>query len=180
MTETAAQPAPPRAPENWFTVLPHYVGAVLIVIMMLHISADVAARWFFGVSIVGTLEYVSYIYMVSVVFLPLGRVQQERGHVLVEVISNLFPPKVTEWVDRGALLFSFGYVSFIGWWGWQEAVRSFRRNEILPLIDTDLPLWPSRFVVPIGLAAMAVVILFQLVRSLRGHEAAAPSGHGRH
>jgi len=148
--------------------------------MMLHISADVAARWLFGISIVGTLEYVSYIYMVSVVFLPLGRVQQERGHVLVEVISNLFPPKVSEWVDRGALLFSFVYVSFIGWWGWQEAVRSFQRNEILPLIDTDLPLWPSRFVVPIGLAAMAVVILFQLVRSLRGHEAPPPSGLGGH
>lgn len=180
MEETTQKPVSARAPERWVTSLPHFLGAAMIVIMMLHISADVASRSIFGISLVGTLEYVSYFYMVSVVFLPLGRVQEERGHVIVEVVSNRFPPRVTAWVDRGALVFSLAYVSFIGWWGWQEAVRSFKRNEVLPLLDTDLPLWPSRFLVPIGLAAMAFVILIQLVRSLRGDVAAAAVSHGEH
>lgn len=169
-------PAPVRAGTSFLVV----VGSISLAIMMLHISADVASRLLLDVPIVGTLEYVSFFYMVAVVFLPLGRVQEERGHVIVEVISNLFPARVNLWVDRGAQLFSLAYVAFIGWWGWQEAVRSFTHNEVVTIIQTDLPMWPSRLLVPLGLAGMSIVILVQLVRSFSGDPAAPAAGHGAH
>lgn len=169
-------PAPVRAGTTLLAV----IGSIAITIMMLHISADVLSRWFLGVPIVGTLEYVSFFYMVAVVFLPLGRVQEERGHVIVEVVSNLFPARMNLWVDRGAQLFSLAYVAFIGWWGWQEAVRSFTRNEVVTIIQTDLPMWPSRLLVPLGLAGMALVILVQLVRSIRDDTDRPAAERGAH
>jgi len=143
------------------------VSAIAITAMMLHIAIDVFSRLLLGSHIVGTLEYVTYFYMVAVVFLPLGRVQEERGHVIVEVIAQLLPEKANLWIDRGAQLFTLAYVVFLGYWGWQETVRSFQRTEVVTIVQTDIPLWPTRLLVPLGLAAMCLVIIVQLAESLR-------------
>ncbi|TKT74792.1 TRAP transporter small permease [Aquamicrobium sp. LC103] len=164
---TIAEQKVPSGPVRAGTSLLMIAGIIAMIAMMLHICADVLSRRLLGTPIVGTLEYVTYFYMVAVVFLPLGRVQEERGHVIVEVISQLMPPKVSLWVDRGAQLFTLAYVAFIGWWGWQETVRSFTRNEVVTVIQTDFPLWPTRLLVPLGLAAMCLVILAQLAESFR-------------
>lgn len=142
-------------------------GSVGMAAMMLHICIDVFSRFLFGAHIVGTLEYVTYFYMVVVVFLPLGRVQEERGHVFVEVISQLFTQRANVWIDRFAQCFTFVYTAFIGYWGWQETMRSFTRIEVVTILQSDLPLWPTRLLVPVGLAAMCVVILAQLAQSFR-------------
>lgn len=166
MTTTSEQevsPGPIRAGTSLLTL----GGSIAMVAMMLHICADVLSRRFFGTPIVGTLEYVTYLYMVAVVFLPLGRVQEERGHVIVEVVSQLMSPRLSLWVDRGAQLFTLAYVAFIAWWGWMETVRSFSRDEVVTVIQTDFPLWPTRLLVPLGLAAMCLVILAQLAESFR-------------
>jgi TRAP-type C4-dicarboxylate transport system permease small subunit len=157
-----------------------WLGAAAMVAMMLHICADVVTRALFHVSIVGTLEFVTYLYMVSVVFLPLALTQSERGHVIVEVFSQHASPRTLVWIDRGTQIFTAVYVAFIGWWGFKEAIRSTLRNEVITIIATDVPLWPSRWLLPIGLGAMLVVILMQLYGSFRNPgqlPAAGPSGH---
>ncbi len=98
----------------------------------------------------------------------------------MEVVSNLFPARMNVWVDRGAQLFSLVYVAFIGWWGWQEAVRSFARNEVVTIIQTDLPMWPSRLLVPLGLVGMSLVILVQLVRGFRDDTDGPATDHAAH
>lgn len=142
-------------------------GSVAMTAMMLHICIDVFSRFILGTSIAGTLEYVTYFYMVAVVFMPLSRVQEEHGHVFVEVVAQFFSDRLSVWVDRGAQLCTFAYTAFIAYWGWQETARSFTRQEVVTIIDTDLPLWPSRLLVPLGLAAMCLVILAQLAESFR-------------
>lgn len=166
MTTTSEQKLSP-GPIRASTSLLMLGGSVAMAAMMLHICADVLSRRFLGTPIVGTLEYVTYLYMVAVVFLPLGRVQEERGHVIVEVVSQLMPARLSLWVDRGAQLFTLAYVAFIAWWGWTETVRSYSRNEVVTVVQTDFPLWPTRLLVPLGLAAMVLVILAQVVESFR-------------
>jgi TRAP-type C4-dicarboxylate transport system permease small subunit len=142
-------------------------GSVAMSAMMLHICIDVFSRFILGTNIVGTLEYVTYFYMVAVVFMPLGRVQEEHGHVFVEVVAQFFPATLSLWVDRAAQFCTLAYTGFIAYWGWQETVRSFSREEVVTIFQTDLPLWPSRLLVPLGLAAMCLVILAQLAGSFR-------------
>lgn len=166
MTTTSERQLLPR-PVRAGTSLLMFGGSIAMIAMMLHICVDVLSRRFLGTPIVGTLEYVTYLYMVAVVFLPLGRVQEERGHVIVEVVSQLMPARVNLWVDRGAQLFTLAYVTFIAWWGWMETVRSFTRNEVVTVIQTDFPLWPTRLLVPLGLAAMSLAIVAQLAQSFR-------------
>lgn len=156
-------PGPVRAVSSLLMI----AGSVGMAAMMLHICIDVFSRFVLGAHIVGTLEYVTYFYMVAVVFLPLGQVQEERGHVFVEVVAQLFSDKLNLWIDRGAQLFTLAYTMFIAYWGWQETMRSFTRNEVVTIVQADLPLWPTRLLVPLGLAAMCLVIVVQVAESFR-------------
>ena len=61
------------------------IAGVFVVVMMLHIVADVLAKWLFNYPIVGTLEIVANYYMVALIFLPLAYVQRAGGHIIVEV-----------------------------------------------------------------------------------------------
>lgn len=169
-------PAPVRVATSLLLI----AGSAAIGLMMLHISADVIMRQVWGTPIVGTLEYVTYFYMVAVVFLPLANAQENKAHVIVEVISGLLPARVNFWVDCGAQIFTLGYVGFIAWWGWQETARSLTRNEVVTIIQTDVPLWPTRLLVPLGLGMMAIVIVAQLVTSIRRGEIVSPSGGAGH
>ncbi len=63
------------------------IGGVVIILLMLHITADVAGKYFFNTPIIGTLEIVSRYYMVAVVFLPLAFVQIRRQHLTVEMFT---------------------------------------------------------------------------------------------
>ena len=157
-----------------------WLGAAAMIAMMLHICVDVVSRALFHVSIVGTLEFVTYLYMVSVVFLPLAMSQQERGHVIVEVFSQFASPALLLWIDRFAQAVTATYVGFIGWWGMREAIRSTQRNEVITIISTDLPLWPTRWLLPLGLGAMLIVILLQLYYSFRNPQPIGSSSHSGH
>lgn len=176
VTHKRELPRPVRAVSSLFMI----AGSVGMTAMMLHICIDVFSRFFLGAHIAGTLEYVTYFYMVTVVFLPLAAVQEERGHVFVEVIAQLFSDKVNLWVDRGSQIFTLCYTAFIAYWGWKEGLRSFASHEVVTIISNDLPLWPSRFLVPLGLAAMCVVIVAQLADSFRTGDLPPHDGTATH
>ena len=62
-------------PSNLLTKL----AGIIIMVMMIHISADVAAKYLLNDPIDGTLEIVAAYYMVVIVFFPLAYVTITRG-----------------------------------------------------------------------------------------------------
>ena len=162
---------PPRQgktpPESRAANLLMWVGALAMIAMMLHICVDVAARKLFGAPIVGTLEFVTYLYMISVVFLPLAVTQVDRGHVIVEVFSQHLAPPALHRLDIFAQIVTAIYVGFVAWWGAQEALRATRRGEVIAIVGWDVPLWPTRWILAFGLGAMLLVVVVQIGRALR-------------
>lgn len=148
-----------------------WIAAVAVIAMMVNICADVIGRFLFNHPVAGTLELVTYLYMVAVVFLPLALIQLERQHVVVEIFAQLLPPRGVIWVDRFALLATAAYTGFIGWWSMMEAIRNTTRGEMIVILASDVPLWPTRWLLPIGLFAMLAVVLSQLVASFRAPRA---------
>lgn len=155
------------APEYRAANLLMWGGAVAMIAMMLHICADVIARKLFGAPIIGTLEFVTYLYMIAVVFLPLAFTQVERGHVIVEVFSQHLGPAQLRWLDIFAQGVTAIYIGFIAWWGMREALRATQRGEVIALVGWDVPLWPTRWLLVFGLTAMLLVVLAQMWRTLR-------------
>lgn len=150
------------------------IGSVAVVLMMVHVMAEVILRYFFTASIPGTEEIVSGYYMVAVVFLPLGYVQMERGHVIIELFTLKVSDRGKAWLDGCVLLVCAGALSIFTYAGFDKAVSMTARGEMwIGLIDVII--WPARWMLPAGLLVMTVMMVLQAIREF---QSAAGGGEG--
>ncbi len=148
-------------------------GAILIastcsVLMCLHVGVEVLSRSFFGRPLVGTIEAVSFFYMIIVSFLPLAFVQLQRAHISVDVLANVLPPMALRLVDLLANIVTLIVVSIVSWAAFTMALRQTGFEESTRAGMYSLPIWPSRWVVVAGFAIMALVLAVQIYATLMG------------
>jgi TRAP-type C4-dicarboxylate transport system permease small subunit len=136
-------------------------GMVAMALMMLHVSLDVISKYFFGQPIVGTLETVSSYYMVALLFLPLAAVTRRGQHIRVEVFTNWLAPRPLAGCIAIGLAICAAYGGMMAWRGGVEAVRMTAIREVWESALWDMEVWPARWFVPIGCAAMSLVFVMQ-------------------
>ncbi len=147
---------------DWLSNALVVVAGVAIVLMMLHIVGDATMRTVFNSTLPGTNEYVSYYYMVCVVFLPLAYIQRHRGHVIIELFTTGLSPRAIATFD--ALVFLFGalvmaYFCYAAAW---KATAMTRNGEyVLGMIL--LVTWPARWLVVIGTGLTSLCFALQAV-----------------
>ena len=151
------------------------IGGGVIILLMLHITADVAGKYFFNKPIIGTLEIVSRYYMVACVFLPLGYVQIRRQHLTVEMFTMGLNRRRLAALDGIVSLAGLAYVALLSWLVFAQAVAATRDREILSLTFYDMPAWPARWILPVSFGLFAFVLVAQAWIDLRF----ALTGRGR-
>ncbi|MBL6958102.1 MAG: TRAP transporter small permease subunit [Rhodospirillales bacterium] len=143
------------------------IGGVAIIAMMGLIVADVALKYLLNDPIDGTTAVVAAYFMVALVFLPLAHVTLTSGHLYVE----LFTQKLSERQLRPLFslngLLILAYLLFIIVFTLIEAVRRTGEGEAWETAADLMAVWPSRWLLPIGLAAMAAVVAVNLFRHWR-------------
>lgn len=139
-------------------------GGVALVLMMLHIVADVATKYLFNDPIDGTTEIVAAYYMVAVVFLPLAYVTFAEGHLIVELFTVRMSGRPLAALVGCAGLVTLLYLLFLAYHTGVEAVRRTGEGEAWETSVDLVAVWPSRWFLTIGLAAMALYVLLALVR----------------
>lgn len=142
------------------------IGGVAIVFMMLHIVADVAMKYLLNDPIDGTTEIVAAYYMVSAVFLPLAYVAFTSGHLVVELFTRRLRDYPLRLLIGFTGLATLAYLIFVMYHTAVEAVRRTKEGEAWETSVDLLAVWPSRWLLPIGLAAMAIYVLFHAVHQL--------------
>lgn len=140
-----------------------YLAAVAVGLMMVHVSADVVAKLVFGWPLLGTLETVSLYYMVAVVFLPLGAVQRERGHIFVELFTHGLGLRAQRALDALALMLAFALTAVLFWTGTEVALEKSHVGELSNNIELQFQVWPGRWFPVIGFALAAGCCAVQLV-----------------
>jgi TRAP-type C4-dicarboxylate transport system permease small subunit len=151
------------------------VAGIALMLMMLHVVIDVAGRVFFNHPLNGTTEIVAGYYMVAVIFLPLGFVAHHEGHIKVELFTRALSPRRLAWLEAAVGIAS---VAFLLWFTWESIVsaqNSLETDEQWETAADLVTIWPSRWIVPIGLAVMTVYLILRLVDDIR---AALASGAG--
>lgn len=141
------------------------VGGIALVLMMVHVTIDVAGKYFLNAPVPVTLEMVSNYYMVAVVFLPLAAVELRGDHIHVELLYARLPRLARRLMDLlayGLGLFFFGLLTEAAW---VVAVRKFEVGEFI-MGSYSVVVWPSRFLVPAGAALIALLLALKLARSL--------------
>ena len=141
-------------------------GGLSLVLMMLHISADVVLKYVLNYPLTGTIEIVSYYYMVAAVFLPLAAVERYRGHIFVEVFTTNLSPRAQALIDAVAVSLGVIYAAVLTWHTGIEAVRQTAVLEVWDATFFDIHVWPTRWFLPLGCGALAVYMLLHAVDDL--------------
>ena len=144
-----------------------WAGAIAVLAMMLHVTADVLMKVALNQPIMGTLEIVSFVYMVGCTFLPLAHVQLSRTLIIVEVFTQNLAPEKNLRFDIGAAVLTVAYLLLLAIMGAVVAVAKTGIGEAQDATYFDLPVWPMRWVFCISCGLAALIAIYQLVDDFR-------------
>jgi TRAP-type C4-dicarboxylate transport system permease small subunit len=147
---------------QWIAKSAMVLAALFLVLMALHVSLDVGLRY--------TLEFVSFYYMVAVVFLPLAYVELQREHISVDVLVGRLPPSAQLVLYLFASTLGLLYFGMLCYQSYLDAVRATVRMETA-MANFTFYLWPSRWALPVGFAAMCLAILANMIKALQQRQA---------
>lgn len=145
-----------------------WLASLLVVVMIAHVFLEVASRLILRRPIPGTIEAVSYFYMVGVTFLPLGMVQLARENITVDLIDNVLPPKGRRFVEAVSVLITFGVVAVVAWASFEMAVRQTGHGEATLVAQYNVLIWPARWLLAAGLVVFFFACLVQFIDLLTG------------
>jgi TRAP-type C4-dicarboxylate transport system permease small subunit len=151
-----------------------WIGGAALILMMIHVAGDVIFKYLFNMPIPGTAEVVAAYYMIGVVFLPLAWIETHNRPIVVELFYDRMPPWAKLPLDVLGTAASMTFYSFLLWQSIKIALESFERGEYVDGM-WQVVVWPSRFLIPLGLAVALLVLALRLLRTLRGQ----PPGYGR-
>jgi TRAP-type C4-dicarboxylate transport system permease small subunit len=146
-----------------------WIGGVALILMMLHISVEVVARYVFNSPLHGTVEIVSAYYMVAVVFLPLAMIERLNGHIVVELVTQHLPRRAQSILIGLVALVSASYFAVFAWRTWGDALKKYAVGE-QALGTVAITVWPTRFYLPIGCGLIVLVLMHKAVRLFAGDD----------
>ena len=139
-----------------------WIAGLAAFLMMAQVCIDVLARFVLGRQIEATIEIVSAYYMVALVFLPLAYVERSNGHIAADVVVQLLPACTQFMLRRLVDAIVLIAMSVLCYCTLVEAVNQTVEGELWRSGETFLPIWLSRWLLPIGSGAMVLTILARL------------------
>lgn len=153
----------------WFERLTKYlsmvvvfVGAISVILMMLHITLDVFLRPFHSFSIPATLTMVTKYYMIALTLLPLAWVEKNQSMIVVEVFSTIYQGSLlrfNRFCVNGASVFLYGILAKATW---EQAVDQFQAGTYVASLNIPIPIWPAFYILPISFSLAALVCFIRI------------------
>jgi TRAP-type C4-dicarboxylate transport system permease small subunit len=158
---------------EWLEVPIHillWIGLIAGFAMMVHVGADVTGRTVFNYPLHGTTEIVSGWYMVVVCYLPWAWITRNDNHIVAGVFERIGTAWFGYWLEIAVKIFVLVYVSVFTWQTWVRAVQQTRAGEVWEAASRFIPVWPSRWVLPLAAGLMAIYLVLRIARDIgRGY-----------
>ncbi len=139
------------------------IGGAAIALMMIHITVDIVARFFFNQPLPGTITIVAHYYMIIAIFLPLAYTEQKKSSISVELLSSFFSDKVDSYVTQFSRLFVSLTAFLVTYVSWEVAVKNFVSKTAVMQGDYTIPTWPNYFILCFGCALLGVYCLVKFL-----------------
>lgn len=162
--ETTKQPKWVSVPTSISSVL-SIVAGVAIVGLMLITVIDVVLRKFFASGFPGAIE-INEIALVVIVFLAMMSAEMLSVHVRTPILTERVSPTAAN------ILHIIGFTPAVVFLTWltirtsQEALKSVASGEFRFGI-VNIPLWPGKVAVAIGVAGLTIAIAIKLATAVR-------------
>lgn len=144
------------------------IAGTLVVVMMVQVAVDVVARYIIGRPLPATTVFIAQYYMLFVVFLALALPERTNSHISVELVTERLPARLQYHLASWVHLLCAVIFWIMAQASWGDAMGKFRSNATVIEGGIAVPIWPGYFVVPIGCALMAIVLLYRFIVYLTG------------
>jgi len=132
------------------------LAACGVLVMMFVTAADVAMRSLTGHSLAGAQEVTESL-IVAVVWLGFAWAQHTREHVSVDLATSRLGPRTAAAARLAGLVAMLALSAWMMWRTGISAWQSYESGEVrFGLLQ--VPMWPARATIPLGLGAFALVV----------------------
>lgn len=139
------------------------VAAVFLLAMVAINVVDVGLRSGLNKPIFGTYEIVEFM-LAAVAFLAIPEVFLRNQHITIELIDQIVPARVADWLRAIGSLVAVVFVTLLAWHMVQPALDFIEFDEIT--MDLQLPLiWKAALILT-GIASAIVAALVLFLRDL--------------
>ena len=146
--------------EDWFTL----VAAVCIFGLMFLGIAQVLGRQLFDRPVAGYIDFVE-LSIATFAFMGIAYCQRVGGHVRMDLFVNMAKGRLHWLVELFGILLPLGLIGVLIYYGWGHFPRAYERGD--STIDMQLPVWPSKLLVPVSFSLLFLRLLVQLTGYLR-------------
>jgi len=134
------------------------VAAVSLMLMMLQTVLDIVLTQLLARPIEGNLEVISYYHMVLVVFLPLALVELKHEHIHVDLFISALPRRAQNIIYVIASTLAAVFVGMLFYQTLADAISAWKISEVV-MGSIPVPIWPARWALPIGFAALVLALI---------------------
>jgi TRAP-type C4-dicarboxylate transport system permease small subunit len=140
-----------------------WLGLLAGFLMMVHVTIDVASRALFR-PLEGTTEIVAAYYMVAVAYLPWAWIARNDNHIVAGIFERLGPPRFEFWLGVAVKILTIAYLSVFIYQTFQQAVRQTRIGEVWLAGTMYIPVWWSRWILPVSASLMLLHLILRVIR----------------
>lgn len=132
------------------------ITAVLLVLMILNVTFDVAMRYIFHNSSIGMQELEWHLFAVIILY-GTGYALKHNAHVRVDFLYDNFSPKKQAWINvLGTIFFLLPLALLVIYGSWEFVMDSYTSNEI----SEDPGGLPYRWIIKAQIPLAFIFLLF--------------------
>ena len=140
------------------------IAALVILAIMLIGTYQVFGRKLLSIPVPG---YVDWIEMTMTVFafVAISYTQRLGGHVRMEIILGRMKGRLLYFFEIFGTVCAIFIVAVLGYYGYEHFLRAFEIGD--STIDIELPVWPSKLLVPFAFGILLIRLFIQLIGFIR-------------
>ena len=146
--------------ENGFTL----VAAICIFGLMFLGIAQVLGRQLLDRPVVGYIDFVE-LSMATFAFMAIAYCQRVGGHVRMDLFVNMAKGRLHWSLELIGTLLPLALIGVLIFYSWDHFLRAYDSGD--STIDIQLPVWPSKLLVPVSFSLLFLRLLVQLSGFLR-------------
>ena len=146
--------------EDGFTM----VAALCIFGLMFLGIAQVLGRQLFDRPVAGYIDFVE-LSMATFAFLGIAYCQREGGHVRMDLFVKMSSGRLQWLLELFGTVVAIVLIGVLIYYGWDHFMRAYDSGD--STIDMELPVWPSKLLVPVSFSLLFLRLILQLIGYLR-------------
>ena len=147
-----------------FEKILNLLAALVILGIMLIGTFQVFGRKLLGFPVPGYVDWIEMI-MTVFAFIAISYTQRLGGHVRMEIILGRLRGRILYALEIIGTLAAIFIVTVLGYYGYEHFLRAWEIGD--STIDIQLPVWPSKLLVPFAFGILVIRLVIQLFGFIR-------------